>query len=341
MNSIMWRSTRATAVGMALLVVWCAPVAAGTQSKVGQDCAGPAATPRTVNVKDKGAKGDGQTDDTKSIQAAIDDVGRKGGTVVVPDGTYMVSVVEKSGLSLRSNMVFKMSENAVLKAIPTKKDHYAVLTLSRVSDVWIVGGTLRGERDEHPGKSGEWGMGLDIDRSSNVTVIGVTARKMWGDGFYVKGATNVRFCNVAAEANRRQGLSIVEADGLLVANATFKNTRGTRPSAGIDIEPNNSNQKIVNVLIRDSKFLDNEGGGIIISGKKGPISNVEIVRNVLTGIRPILIEDAPGVLDRHICDNRQVTFQTEAGGALVPADERRQMVVQQDGCGDSRVQIRR
>jgi hypothetical protein len=55
---------------------------------------------------------------------------------------------------------------------------------------------------------------------------------MWGDGFYVSDASNVTFCGVTR--NRRQGLSVIEADGLVVLNSVFQNTGGTRPGAGID-----------------------------------------------------------------------------------------------------------
>jgi len=40
----------------------------------------------TVSVKDFGAKGDGTTDDTAAIQAALNSLGALGGTVVVPNG---------------------------------------------------------------------------------------------------------------------------------------------------------------------------------------------------------------------------------------------------------------
>ena len=100
---------------------------------------------------------------------------------------------------------------------------------------------------------------------------------MWGDGFYVQDAEDVRFCGVTADANRRQGLSIIQADGLLVLNSVFKNTHGTRPAAGIDFEPDKEEQEITNVRIVGSKFLDNEGGGITVAGKKARVTKVEMI----------------------------------------------------------------
>ena len=42
-----------------------------------------------VNVKDFGAVGDGVTDDTAAIQAALDHVAANGGTLYFPAGTYL------------------------------------------------------------------------------------------------------------------------------------------------------------------------------------------------------------------------------------------------------------
>ncbi len=44
-----------------------------------------------VNVRDFGAIGDGQTDDTFAIQRAIDSLALQGGIVVIPSGVYLVS----------------------------------------------------------------------------------------------------------------------------------------------------------------------------------------------------------------------------------------------------------
>jgi len=261
-----------------------------------------------VNVKDKGAKGDGKTNDTPAIQSAIDAIGGTGGTVYVPDGVYMVVGVGAQQLKLRSNMTFKLSRHAILKVIPNGEEHYSVLRIDRGSDLAIVGGTLQGDRAKHKGKKGEWGMGVFVGpESKRVTIAGVTARDMWGDGFYVTNSTDVAFCSVVAIHNRRQGLSIVGANRLLVTNSVFRDTRGTRPSAGIDIEPDKFQQRIANVRIEESKFINNVGGGIVIAGKKADVANVRITHNVFEGNRPIKIENAPGVHSTQICKNRYIT----------------------------------
>ena len=54
-------------------------------------CAGGTADPSQLNVKDFGAVGDGETDDTAAIQAAIDGLPTHGGTLVIPPGVYLVS----------------------------------------------------------------------------------------------------------------------------------------------------------------------------------------------------------------------------------------------------------
>jgi polygalacturonase len=131
------------------------PLAADAQDAAQRGCVTAPRSPLVVNVKDKGAKGDGRTDDTEAIQAAIDDVGGTGGTVLVPSGTYMVDAVEKKRrLALKSDMTLKLDKGAILKAIPNDSRKYAVLSISDVSNVTVMGGTLEGDRTEHQGKAG-------------------------------------------------------------------------------------------------------------------------------------------------------------------------------------------
>ena len=59
-------------------------------------CAEPPSSPLVINVKDKGAKGDGKTDDSEAIRDAVGAVAGTGGTVFVPDGVYMIDAVRQS-----------------------------------------------------------------------------------------------------------------------------------------------------------------------------------------------------------------------------------------------------
>ena len=309
------------------LTAWCfAGLAAAAETAAPQGCVVAPKSPLVVNVRDKGAKGDGRTDDTVSVQAAIDEVGGTGGTVLVPGGTYMVEVVDRQRrVTLKSDMTLKLANDAVLKAFPNDSRKYAVLSIADVSNVTVVGGTLEGDRSEHKGKDGEAGMGIRISHGAKrITVSGVTARKMWGDGFYVEGAKDTKFCGS------------VDGPGVLVTDSVFKNTHGTRPSAGIDLEPDEASQKIVNVRIQNSKFIDNAGPGIQIAGKRGAVAKVELARNMFRGNRPILVENAPAVLASAICDNRQVTSQTARQEGPYAFADTVDVVVHQNDCEEGR-----
>jgi polygalacturonase len=217
-------------------------------ASAGERCVSASTSTLVVNVKDKGAKGDDR------IQAAIDEAGGSGGTVLVPKGTYMIDAVAENRLSLKGEMTLKLSKDATLKAIPNDSKKYSILSISGVPNVTVTGGTLEGDLNEHKGESGERGFGIRIDKhASHIVVSGLLAKNMWGDGFYVEGASDVSFCSVTADGNRRQGVSVIAADGLLVLNSTFKNTRGTRPGAGIDFEPDDPDQEINNVQIEKSQ----------------------------------------------------------------------------------------
>lgn len=310
-----------TKLGCALLAIaaYLTPLEAPAGTDTAKRCPEPALSSAAINVKSKGAKGDGRVDDTAAIQAAID-AAAKGGTVLVPDGTYMVSTLPRETVRLKSNMILKFAPRAVLKAIPSNEKRVALLRISNASNVTIVGGTLQGQRNKLKEARG-LGMGIRIDNgASQISVLNLAANDMWGDGFYIEDASDVTLCGVTADNNRRQGLSIIEGDNILVKNSLFQNTNGERPGAGIDLEPDERAQAISNIRIQSSRFLDNAGPGILINGKKGPVSNVEITRNVFRTRQPILIKDATAPLSSAVCGNRYIQYVAEPGGLYAFAD---------------------
>ncbi len=283
--------------GIQVRSLWMAALALAFSTSAWTGAVSPcAALPRSAkvaNVKSPkyGARGDGRSDDTAAIQKAIDAITGTGGTVTIPKGTFMINAVARngrSGLSLGSDMSLRLDPDAILKALPNPAEEYSILLVSGVHDVTITGGTLEGDRNTHRGTGGEWGMGLQISRSRQVVVAGVTARECWGDGFYVTNASSgITFCGVVGDHNRRQGISIVSGEGILVKDSTFKNTQGTDPACGIDVEPNEG-QTVSNLVITDCTVTNNAGGGIAggppyTMRKVANFTGSRISHNLITG----------------------------------------------------------
>ena len=228
-----------------------------------------------VNVKDFGARGDGNNNDTTAIQNAIDAVSKLGGgTVHIPSGIFMIQSV-RYGVILKDNICLKMSKGTTLKAIPNDSPNYEIVSIMDCSNVSIEGGTIQGDRYSHSGLNGEWGHGIAIYGAENITIQDVIIQECWGDGIEMawgrsknpKAASeNVWIDNIKCINNRRQGLSIVGGLNITISNSQFLNTKGTAPEAGIDIEvePNMAGNNAKNIFIHNCIFKGNRGSGVIV-----------------------------------------------------------------------------
>jgi parallel beta-helix repeat protein len=231
-------------------------------------------------------------DCTALLQQAIDKLPLTGGEVIVTAGDYLIDPVRS--VSLRSHVNLRLLPGAVLRAKPVASANYAILRIQNASNVSISGGSLVGDRDQHLGTTGEWGMGVDIRGSHAVLLDGVHISKCWGDGIYVGSSTgdesgacsDITLRHVVAEENRRQGLSIVACSGALIEQCEFNNTSGTAPAAGIDLEPNKG-QTVENVRIVNCTARGNQGDGFqFYAGAPGAqIRNSSIEGGISAGNR--------------------------------------------------------
>ena len=90
-----------------------------------------------------------------------------------------------------------------------------------------------------------------------------------------------------------------------------------------------------------SKFLDNAGPGILISGKKDAqnVSNVEITSNFFRNTTPVKIKYAPGVLVlSHLSE--PYTVRLEPSRDLTTVSSRAEEVTVTAGCGDPGLRTR-
>lgn len=227
-----------------------------------------------------------EEDLTEKLQKVID----KNPIVILPNRDLFIN---ENGLKLKSDQVLIFQEKTRLKSIPNNKTHFAVLIINEIKNVKIFNANILGERFEHIGNKGQWGMGIRIMASENVQLYNPTVKEMWGDGIYIGGrngkpSKNIGVYNAFLDNNRRNGLSITSADCVKLIKPLVANSNGQSPKAGIDIEPNSNDDIINNVIIDNPICFYNPIYGIVVSltrlpGVKPKEVNVEINNPLIVG----------------------------------------------------------
>jgi len=219
-----------------------------------------------------------------------------------PEYRIVLNSKRKWGLILKDNA--DLNIKSILSLESNDLPNYAVIFAA--SNVRITGGIIIGDVGNHTyqdGTTSEWGFGILVNGSENVTIKGMRITKCIGDGIYIGGgktddigdysmaSKNIYIKNVVADDNRRQGISITCADGVYIENCLFSNTgmtEFTSPGCGIDIEPNKA-QSVRNVIIKKSRILDNNKildasvGGYTAEGNKCNVENILFEDCEITG----------------------------------------------------------
>ena len=222
-------------------------------------------------------------DSTRFLQAALD----SDASEIVVDKMPSPWVTAPLKGSSNKRIVFEDGVELVAKkgAFLGGGDH--LMDFINCSNVTLTGrATLRMHKADYqkpPYPKSEHRHALNFYGCRNVTIEGLTIAESGGDGIYLGQGNgpcrNFVLRDVTCANNRRQAISVISVDGLLIERCTFKDTLGTPPAAGIDFEPNKGNQHICNVTMRDSVFENNAGCGIEfhlmhLDAKSPPISVV-------------------------------------------------------------------
>lgn len=277
------------------------------------------ATPRgitatTVNVRDFGAKGDGTTDDTATLQAAIDAAAAKQGTLVVPPGIYLTgSLFLKSGMELHLDKGATLTGRQTLDAYPRMATRIAgiemtwpaaLINVYGQSDVRISGeGTIDGNgkmfwdsyrtlRQTYEPKGLRWASDYDAERPRLIQVYNSARVELGGglnlirSGFWtvqlvyshdvrVSGVT-IRN-NIDGKGPSTDGIDIDSSHDILVENADIDvNDDALCLKAGRDSDGLRVNRPTEHVVVRNSIIRAAAAGITFGSETSGGIHDVEV-----------------------------------------------------------------
>jgi hypothetical protein len=207
-----------------------------------------------------GLVGDGRTDNTLRVRELLSGPGR---TVIIPAGDYVTG-----SFSIASDVTLILERGVILRDSGRLGLNERLMNVLG-KNVHVIGYGARLLSDRRAYTSGEQRHGVFIFGAESVTVEGLESDGHGGDGFYIGGptghpASGIRIINCLATNNRRQGLSITNASGVLVQSSSLIDTAGTAPQAGVDLEPNSPSDHMDGIRLIDVRTANNVGGGILV-----------------------------------------------------------------------------
>ena len=189
------------------------------------------------------------------LALASPDVNNK---IMIKKGIYDISLDEKNknGIMIPSNTDVVIDGTICLA--PNSLAYYEIVK-AQGNDISISGkGSIIGDKGNHLGTSGEWGMGLYI-RGNDIRIRNITIKDCWGDCIYINTASKIHIENCILDNGRRQGISITSGKNIYIMNCMIKNVHGTAPQFAIDLEPNKGDS-VNNIYIHKTQIFNCVGG---------------------------------------------------------------------------------
>ena len=207
--------------------------------------------------------------------------------VIIEDHLYTVSAKSfQAALNICSNTTLII--NGTIQLLPNEYKGCYILQINDSENVVVKGsGCLIGDKNEHTGTEGEWGHGINILKSNNISIEGLRVKNCWGDCIYVGNeSSNIRIDNCILTNGRRQGISVTSADGVVINGCTITNVFGTAPQHGIDIEPNKGDY-VNNIRIEKVAISNCYGGIMSWRPESASIGDIEIKECSISNIQEL------------------------------------------------------
>lgn len=213
---------------------------------------------------------------------------------------YLIDILQEGGCGLALSSNTEVVNNSTIAIRDNSFTHYDIIRIDGANNVVIRGGRLIGDVGQHhyvEGSSSEWGHGINIVASKNVSISQVAIEKCIGDGIAITGrrenklgdfesassSIDISYCIM--DANRRQGISVIHAENVVIRDCRLNNTgsiEAVAPSSGIDVEPNASsrwNQAVKNIRIINCSASGNKGSqmktaGYAVDGDKSSLESI-------------------------------------------------------------------
>lgn len=264
----------------------------------------------SVSVKDFGAVGDGTTDDTESIQAAIDS--NKGKTIIFPSGySFYGAGIILSG-NTYNNTKIVIDGEFKLKPVQNPGDQ------NFLSAVWGgiifqdcdgcgIEGNINGNRTAQ--QDSEHTHTICLNGVTNFNIPKLYCRELRGDGviiaekIYNTPSTNSSNIVIGelygynSAADGRNLLTFLSCDNATIGLVQSINIGGTVGGnlmpGGVDIEPDQTHQSCKNISFGAINVVTAGASGLGISGRAGTL----VTSNITIGSASVVNNGTPNQLD--------------------------------------------
>jgi parallel beta-helix repeat protein len=284
------------------------------------------ATASAARVDDFGATGNGITDDTAAIQAALDAARPDDMVVFTPGRTYRIAAT-LIGLrpKSRTHLVLR---GATLMAGEQTAGRHRIVTIDGQSRITISGGTFVGSRAGAP----EWGLGVFLSDATDIVIEDAVFRDFYTDSILVTGNAGcrrivIRRCRSSNAG--RAGTGLISGSDIVVEDSVFEGTQNANtnmPRSGLHAEAN-TDDSLSRITVTRCLFRNNQGPGLyFLVGHGVSLTDVTLTDNVAenNGLGGFLLKRAANVLIR---GNRIAGHTTRNAYAIGLADTSTNVIV--------------